>query len=95
MPRYYFDLVDDQTVFDHEGISLPNVDEARKFATTFARELADTKPDLMGESVMAWSVQVNNAQFEPVLTVPLAAEMGRKAAIGPQTPQTDTGSSEC
>ena len=76
MPRYYFDLVDDKTVFDHKGIVLPDVTEARKFATTFARELVEAKPELLGESVFAWSVQVNNGRFEKVLTIPLSQVVG-------------------
>lgn len=64
MPKYFFDLVDDKTVFDRKGISLPNVDEARKFAATFARELMEEKSKLLGESWSAWSVEVSNGRFE-------------------------------
>ena len=76
MPRYYFDLVDDKTVFDHKGIVLPDVSEARKFATTFARELVETKQELLGESAFAWSVQVSNGRFEKVLSIPLSQAAG-------------------
>ena len=50
MPRYYFDLVDDRTVYDSKGVSLPNEIAAREYATTFARELMETKRDLLGEA---------------------------------------------
>jgi hypothetical protein len=76
MPRYYFDLVDDKTVFDHKGIVLPDATEARKFATTFARELVETKQELLGESAFAWSVQVSNGRFEKVLSIPLSLAAG-------------------
>jgi hypothetical protein len=72
MPRYYFDLVDDKTVLDHKGVTLPDVTEARNFATTFARELMEIKPDLLDESAFAWSVQVSDGRFEMVLTIPFS-----------------------
>ena len=75
MPRYYFDLVDDKTVYDHKGISLPNLDEAKKFATTFATELMETKPELFGETWSAWSVHVSNGKFERLLAIPFASFM--------------------
>jgi hypothetical protein len=70
MPRYFFDLVDDKTVYDRKGVSLPNVDEAKKFATTFARELMEAKSQLLGESHDMWSVEVSNGRFERLFTVP-------------------------
>jgi hypothetical protein len=70
MPRYFFDLVDDKTVFDRKGVSLPNHDEARKFATTFARELIEEKSKLVGESWRMWSVEVSNGRFERLFKVP-------------------------
>ena len=51
MPRYYFDLVDDETVYDKRGVTLPNMKAAEEYAATFARELMETKPTLMGEGV--------------------------------------------
>ena len=72
MPHYFFDLVDDITVHDHKGISLPDTDAAREYAKTFARELIETKSTLFGESQRVWSVRVNNARFEPIMTIPFA-----------------------
>ena len=69
MPRFFFDLVDDKTVFDRKGVSLPNVGEAKKFATTFARELMEAKSKLLGESWAAWSVEVSNGKFERLFKV--------------------------
>jgi hypothetical protein len=51
MPRYYFDLVDDETVYDKKGVTLPNMKAAEEYAATFAREFMETKPTLMGEGV--------------------------------------------
>jgi hypothetical protein len=70
MPRFYFDLMDDQTVYDHKGVILPGQQEAMKFATTFAIELMEAKPELFGESWAAWAVRVCNGQFQPILTLP-------------------------
>jgi hypothetical protein len=73
MPRFYFDLVDDIKVHDKKGVSLPDIDAAREYAKTFARELIEEKPTLMGESHAAWSVQVCNGRFERVLRIPFAS----------------------
>ena len=70
MPRFFFDLVDDTTVYDRKGVSLPNVDEAKKFATTFARELMEAKSTLLGESHDMWSVEVSNGRFERLFRLP-------------------------
>ena len=51
MPRYYFDLEDDETVYDKRGVPLPNMKAAEEYAATFAREFMETKPTLMGEGV--------------------------------------------
>ena len=72
MPRYFFDLVDDKKVYDKKGVSLPNEKMAREYAITFARELMETKPDLMGESWRAWSVQVCNGKFDRILKIPFS-----------------------
>jgi hypothetical protein len=71
MPRFYFDLVDDKTVYDHKGVSLPDQRAAHDFAATFARELVETKSELLGESWTAWSIRVSDGRFQPVLTIPL------------------------
>ena len=72
MPRYFFDLVDDKKVYDKKGVSLPNEKAAREYALTFARELMETKRDLLGESWQEWSIQVCNGKFERILKVPFA-----------------------
>lgn len=76
MPHYYFDLVDDIKIHDQKGVSLPDLAAAREYAKTFARELMETKPTLMGESHAAWSVLVSNGRFERVLKVPFASLIG-------------------
>jgi hypothetical protein len=78
MPRFYFDLIDDKTVYDHQGVTLPDQHEARKYATTFARELMQAKAELLGESWSAWSIRVSDGRFRPVLTIPFG-EIQRKS----------------
>ena len=63
---------DDETVYDKKGVSLPNIKAAEEYAATFARELMETKPTLMGEAWKAWSVQVCNGKFERILKIPFA-----------------------
>ena len=72
MPKYFFDLVDDKKIYDKKGISLPNDKAAREYAVTFARELMQTQPTLMGESRKAWSVQVCNGKFDRNLRIPFS-----------------------
>ena len=72
MPRYFFDLVDDTSVLDQKGIVLPDLEEARKFAKTFARELMETKADLLGESVYVWSVEVSDGNFQRLFSIPFS-----------------------
>jgi hypothetical protein len=72
MPKYFFDLVDDKKIYDKKGISLPNDKAAREYAVTFARELMQTQPTLMGESWKAWSVQVCNGKFDRILRIPFS-----------------------
>lgn len=72
MPKYFFDLVDDKTIYDKKGVSLPNVKEAERYAITFARELLQTQKELFGESWRAWSVQICNGKFDRILRIPFS-----------------------
>jgi uncharacterized protein DUF6894 len=91
MPRYYFDLVDDVKIRDQKGVSLPNIEAAREYAKTFARELMEEKATLLGESHNAWSVHVSNGRFERVLKIPFASLVER----APKFPNvTDKGAVE-
>ena len=87
MPRYYFDLVDDETVYDKKGVSLPNIKAAEEYAATFARELMQTKPTLMGEGWKAWSVQICNGKFERILKIPFAQIKGSDRSPSDDAPQ--------
>ena len=78
MPKFYFDLIDDKTVFDSKGVSLKDLKAAREYAVTFARELMATKPELCGESWSKWSVQICNGKMERVLTI----RFGESASAG-------------
>jgi hypothetical protein len=89
MPRYFFDLVDDKKIYDKKGISLPNERAARQFAITFARELMETKPELMGESWRAWSVQVCNGKFDRILKIPFTEAVAASGAVASKAPVDD------
>jgi hypothetical protein len=89
MPRYFFDVVDDKKIYDKKGVSLPNEKAARQFAITFARELMETKPELMGESWRAWSVQVCNGKFDRILKIPFTEAIATSGAVASNTPLDD------
>jgi hypothetical protein len=94
MPRYYFDLVDDIKIHDQKGVSLPNIDAAREYAKTFARELMEVKPTLMGESHNAWSVHVSNGRFERVLKIPFASLIEHAPKVIERVPLDDADAVE-
>jgi hypothetical protein len=48
MPKFYFDLVDDQTIFDTKGVTLKDLTADKAYAASFARELIETKSELDG-----------------------------------------------
>jgi hypothetical protein len=82
VPKFFFDLVDDKTIYDKKGVTLPNTKEARQYAMTFARELVQTQPELLGESWRKWSVQICNGKFDRIMKVPvLDAVQGKQDAV--------------
>jgi hypothetical protein len=82
VPHYFFDLVDDVTVHDHKGITLPDANAACEYAKTFARELIEAKATLFGEPQRVWSVRVHNSRFEPIMTLPFATLIGSEERKG-------------
>src|SRR4029078_1646967 len=94
MPRYFFDLVDDQTVFDRKGVSLPNAGEAKKFAVTFARELMEAKSKLLGERWSAWSVEVSNGKFERLFRLPFTDVAASGVALADKPKSLESEGSE-
>src|SRR5262245_3688951 len=82
MPRFYFDLVDDIRVHDTKGVSLPDLDAARDYAKTFARELMETKKTLLGEPHQAWAVHVCDGRLRRVLKIPFASLIGEVKTPG-------------
>jgi hypothetical protein len=83
MPRYYFDLIDDIKITDTKGVSLPNLDAARAYAKTFAKELMEAKSSLLGEPHTAWAIHVSNGRFERVLKIPFTSLLAEKARQAP------------
>jgi len=61
MPMYYFHMTDNDTITDHDGTDLFDVDAARGHASTVARELMYGASGLMGESWAQWSMHVHGA----------------------------------
>jgi hypothetical protein len=55
------------------------VKEAGRYAITFARELVEIQPELLGESWQKWSVQICNGKFDRIMKVPVAEAVEPKA----------------
>ena len=79
VPKFLFDLMDDTTIFDKKGVSLPNEKEARCYAITFARELMQARPELLRESWQNWSVQICNGKFDRIMKVPVVDAVESKS----------------
>lgn len=50
MPRFHFELVGSERVADPQGSQFGNALEAFKAATRLAREIADVRPNLRGNT---------------------------------------------
>jgi hypothetical protein len=88
MPRYFFDVVDDKNVYDKKGVTLPNEKAAREHAITLARELMESKSELLGESWSKWSVQVCNGKFDRILKIPFAKAIAASPTAQPESSPT-------
>ena len=72
MPRFYFNLRDDLSADDQEGLELPGFDAARAHAETFARDLAAEAIKRDGKLVLDHRIEVTNETGQDVLTVRFA-----------------------
>ena len=72
MPRFYFNLRDDLSADDQEGLDLPGFDAARAHAETFARDLAAEGIKRDGKLTLHHCIEVTNDTGQDVLTVRFA-----------------------
>jgi hypothetical protein len=49
----------------------------------------ETKPELMGESWRAWSVQVCNGKFDRILKIPFTEAVAASGAVASKAPVDD------
>lgn len=68
MPRFYFNVFDDDVTIDDEGQTLPGVDAARAVAIRSARELicADLRE---GRLTLSHRIEVEDEERRPVLSL--------------------------
>jgi hypothetical protein len=69
MPRYFFNLRNDVTVDDPEGVVLAGVEAARETALSQAREMAKVSIDETGRIDLQHRVEVMDEGGAHVLTV--------------------------
>lgn len=69
MPRYYFDLRDDLSADDDEGLNLPDLDAARARPEEFARAMTAASVLEHGRINLAHRIEVANEEGQEVLTV--------------------------
>jgi hypothetical protein len=72
MPHFYFDLVNDEPVFDRHGIQLPDVAAARAHAQKMADELKRSGDRTSRTSFT--KITVKDSKFNVVLSVPVDGE---------------------
>ena len=72
MPRFYFNLRDDLSADDPEGLELPGLDAARAHAETFARDLAAEGIRRDGKLTLDHRIEVTDETGQDVLTVRFA-----------------------
>jgi len=75
MPRYYFELWDEQVRSDDEGSEMASVEEARLHGILFAAEYLRDHPELLGRSREV-RVTVRDEQARIVQTVVTLAANG-------------------
>ena len=68
MPRYFFNLYDDMTVIDEEGVKLPDFEAARRKAIGDARDMACTEV-LEGRLKLRHRIEVADESGGVLLTV--------------------------
>jgi hypothetical protein len=69
MPRFYFHLLNDVDAPDEEGIELPNLDEARRYAERTARFTAAETLKEQGNIVLRHRIDIEDEQGSVLDTV--------------------------
>jgi len=72
MEHYFFDLVGEDTQYDHRGQRFADPEKARSVAELMALDLA-TEAD---SSWIGWSIKVSNATGSHLFSVPVVASLG-------------------
>jgi hypothetical protein len=72
MPRYFFHMIDNETVTDPYGTVLVNKGAALAHAMQVARELMFKRSGMLGEEWSRWSMRVNDKDGNTVHTIPFS-----------------------
>lgn len=75
MPRYYFDIYDDETTFDPEGIEFVDTNAAIAFAYKAAREMA-AAPAVDCRLVVQYRIDIVDADHRLIDTVTYGEAVG-------------------
>ncbi len=75
MPRYYFDIHDDETTIDPEGVELANTNAAIAFAYKAAREMAAASA-IDGRLVVQYRIDIVDADHSLIDTVTYGEAVG-------------------
>lgn len=60
MPKYYFHLLDKETIPDSEGTELADLAEARRHADVVARELTYNSAGILDRCWSEWTMSVHD-----------------------------------
>jgi hypothetical protein len=72
MPKFYFNIVDHDSLNDTEGTELAGVEAARQHAYAVAREVARHRDGMLGHPWREWTMTVKDANGEEVFSFPLS-----------------------
>jgi hypothetical protein len=72
MPRYFFDMIDTQSVTDPYGTVLVNKGAALAHAMQVARELMFKRSGMLGQEWSTWTMRVNDKDGKTVHTIPFS-----------------------
>jgi uncharacterized protein DUF6894 len=72
MPKYYFDLHDDETIKDDRGTDLIDVAAARVHAAGVAHELTFKRAGMLQQSWSQWTMRVHDHEGIELFSIALS-----------------------
>ena len=85
MPRFFFNIFDDNVTIDEQGVDLPGVAAAHEEAHRAARAIL-CREMKAGRINLSHRIEVEDAEHRPVLTLPFSAAVEIEGPVNKGTP---------